>query len=81
MLDELFARIKWVGLMGKGMPIGLCCVCDDPLDLSDARVCKTCGNGFCWNECGQWHRGEHTCSTCMDADEGDQDDDEEDSNG
>lgn len=67
--------------MGRGMPIGLCCVCDDPLDLSDAGICKTCGNGFCWNDCGEWHRGEHTCSTCMDADEGDQDDDEEDSNG
>ncbi len=67
--------------MGKGMPIGLCCVCDDPLDLADAGVCKTCGNGFCWNDCGQWHRGQHTCSTCMDADDGDQDDDEEDSNG
>ncbi len=55
--------------MGKGMPIGLCGVCDDPLDLADAGVCKSCGNGFCWNECGSWHHGQHTCSTCMDEDE------------
>lgn len=55
--------------MAKGMPIGLCGVCDDPLDLSDAGVCKTCGNGFCWNECGSWHHGQHTCSTCMAEDE------------
>lgn len=66
--------------MGKGMPIGLCCVCDDPLDLRDAGIYKTCGQGVCWNECGEWHRDEHTCSTCMDADEGDEDN-EDDSNG
>lgn len=63
--------------MGKGMPIGLCCVCDDPLDLSDAGICKTCGNGFCWNECGQWHRGQHTCSNCGEVDEGEEDLDED----
>jgi len=63
--------------MGNGMPIGPCCVCDDLLDLSDAGVCKTCGNGFCWIECGTWHHGKHACSTCMEADNGDQDEEEE----
>lgn len=64
----------------SGMPIGLCCVCDEPLDLADSGVCKTCGNGFCWNDCGEWHRGQHCCLTCMDSDEqlDEEADDEED---
>lgn len=55
--------------MDKGLTIALCAVCDDPLDLSDAGVCKTCGKGICWNECGNWHRGQHTCSNCGKVDE------------
>lgn len=46
------------------MPIGLCCVCDEPLDLADAGICKTCGCGFCWSGCGGWVRGEHACLNC-----------------
>ena len=47
-----------------GMPIGVCCVCDEELDLADAGICKTCGKGFCWSQCGGWHNGEHACSNC-----------------
>lgn len=48
------------------MPIGLCAVCDEPLDLSDAGICESCGNGFCWGECGGWHGLRHACSHCQD---------------
>lgn len=55
--------------MGRDMPIGSCCVCDEDLDLSDAGICKTCGQGFCWKGCGGWHRGEHACFFCSEADD------------
>ncbi len=65
--------------MAKGMPIGLCSVCDEPLDLSDAGICKTCGNGFCWGDCGGWAGGEHACTNCApEGDDDDVDDDRED---
>jgi hypothetical protein len=54
--------------MGHGMPIGLCCVCEEPLDLSDAGICEICGNGFCWSGCGGWNQGHHACSDCHDPD-------------
>jgi hypothetical protein len=50
------------------MPIGLCCVCYEPLDMSDAGICKTCGNGFCWSQCGSWQGGQHACTNCHDPD-------------
>ncbi len=52
------------------MPIGLCAVCDNNLDLSDAGICKTCGQGFCWNSCGTWHGGQHACHNCVPVDDG-----------
>ena len=58
----------------RDMPCGDCCVCDDPLDHSEAGFCKSCGGGFHWNLCGRWSRSEHTCDNCMPAD--DEDDDE-----
>ena len=63
--------------MGRDMPIGDCCVCDAELDLSDAGICQTCGQGFCWMECGEWHGGHHACFNCKpeDADEEDEDED------
>ncbi|WP_313171401.1 hypothetical protein [Stenotrophomonas sp.] len=50
------------------MPIGLCAVCDNDLDLSDAGICKTCGQGFCWSRCGTWHAGQHACHNCVPED-------------
>ena len=51
--------------MARDMPIGLCAVCDDNLDLSDAGICKTCSHGFCWSSCGTWHDGHHACHNCV----------------
>lgn len=62
--------------MSRDMPIGLCCVCEDPLDLSDAGICEVCGNGFCWGNCGGWHGVHHACADCFDPDREEQEDDE-----
>lgn len=51
--------------MARDMPIGLCTVCNDNLDLSDAGICKTCRQGFCWSSCGTWHGGQHACHNCV----------------
>jgi len=57
--------------MARDMPIGDCCVCDEALDLSEAGICKSCGHGFHWNECGRWHGNEHCCDNCLPDDEAD----------
>jgi hypothetical protein len=57
----------------RDMPCGLCPVCDDPVDLAEAGICKRCGNAFHWNHCGGWVGGQHVCENCEQADE-DEDD-------
>ncbi|EHK2883961.1 hypothetical protein J7H88_003583 [Vibrio parahaemolyticus] len=48
---------------------GDCCVCDEPVDLSEMGACKSCNNTFHWGDCGEWHNGQHTCHNCMPDDE------------
>lgn len=52
-----------MGEMGE-MPVGLCCVCGDELDHSDAGFCQACGGAFCWSRCGGWVDDEHICNNC-----------------
>jgi hypothetical protein len=51
------------------MPCGLCPVCDDPVDHSDAGFCVHCGLAFHWSGCGQWHDDQHTCNNCKPKDD------------
>lgn len=46
------------------MPIGLCCVCGEPLDHADAGFCSDCGQPFCWSYCGGWGPDGHRCKDC-----------------
>lgn len=46
------------------MPCGDCCVCDEPVDHSDAGFCATCKGAFHWHRCGGWHGSEHACENC-----------------
>ena len=55
--------------MGNVMPIGLCVVCEDPLDFSYAGFCIHCQNAFCWGHCGGWYNGDHTCNICRELEE------------
>ncbi len=48
---------------------GDCCVCDEPVGLSEMGACKSCNNTFHWGDCGEWHNGQHTCHNCMPDDE------------
>ena len=52
------------------MPIGICVVCDEELDHSDAGFCGECGGAFCWGYCGGWGESDHRCNNCG----GDEDD-------
>ncbi len=52
------------------MPVGECCVCEEPLDHSDAGFCDDCGAAFCWSGCGGWGPDGHRCNNCG----GDEDD-------
>lgn len=49
---------------------GECVCCDELLDMSEAGFCKECGYSFCWADCGTWHKGEHHCNNCIEADGG-----------
>lgn len=50
------------------MPCGLCVVCDEELDHSDAGFCVECGHGFHWGLCGEWGDAGHTCNNCKPED-------------
>lgn len=47
--------------------MGQCPVCDDTLEYDDAGFCKSCGQAFCWGDCGTWFDGEHCCGNCMES--------------
>jgi len=51
------------------MPCGDCCVCGEELDHSEAGFCGTCGQGFHWSRCGDWHGSQHRCNTCAEDEE------------
>ena len=50
--------------MSHDMPCGACCVCGEELDFSKAGICGTCGQAFCWSDCGGWGGAKHECHNC-----------------
>lgn len=46
------------------MPCGLCGVCDEEVDHSEAGFCGECGQPFHWGQCGGWGSTEHVCNSC-----------------
>ena len=49
------------------MPCGLCPVCHEMVDHSEAGFCHTCGSPFHWGQCGEWTNFNHKCDKCRDA--------------
>lgn len=58
--------------MGRDMPCGLCCVCDEPVDHSEAGFCRVCGGAFHWRGCGGWSGMQHVCDECETEDKDDE---------
>lgn len=50
---------------------GDCCVCGEPVELSDMGVCGKCDSVFHWGSCGEWGVSEHVCNSCKDEKEDD----------
>lgn len=48
------------------MPCGLCPVCGEVVDHSEAGFCDTCEAPFHWRTCGDWVDGKHMCDRCRD---------------
>lgn len=53
--------------------VGLCCVCDAPVDECKAGYCDFCGQPFHWSHCGGWSGGVHCCENCNDGTDGEPD--------
>lgn len=59
--------------MSRDMPCGPCGVCGETVDHTELGICKECGNGFHWGECGGWVGNQRVCNNCQEADEEDDD--------
>lgn len=56
--------------MSSDMYCGVCPICDEDVDHSEAGFCDHCKQPFHWSRCGTWIGGVHSCNECETAEDG-----------